>query len=121
MPSKSPLQAMHDIAENIRLADDFLGALTLEQFAADRRTVYAVSRCLEIVSEAARRLPPEVQQRHPQLPWQAIMSLGNVYRHEYRNVVEERTWRTVRESLPSLAEAVESEIARIGQRSSTDG
>lgn len=114
MPFKSPLQALHDIADNIRLARAFLGELTLEQFAADQRTLYAVSRCLEIVSEAARRLPPEMQQRHPQLPWRAIMSLGNVYRHEYRNVAGERTWTTVRESLPALAAAVEGEIARIG-------
>ncbi len=39
---------------------------------------YAVKRALEIISEAARRLPTEVRDCHPQLPWLAIMGVGNV-------------------------------------------
>jgi len=36
-------------------------------FAADRKTLYAVVRALEIVSEASRRLPPEIQSQHPEI------------------------------------------------------
>ena len=113
--------ALHDIRDNIGLARDFLGASTLEALKTDRRTFYAVSRCLEIVSEAARRLPPEIRDRHPGLPWRAIMGLGNVYRHDYDNIVEALVWRTVRESLPPLAAAIEAEIRRECMESGTGG
>jgi uncharacterized protein with HEPN domain len=75
--------ALLDIRDNIRLAEDFAAGLSLDAFIADRRTFYAVTRCLEIISEAARRLPASVRNRHPGLPWRAIMGAGNVYRHDY--------------------------------------
>jgi hypothetical protein len=53
---------------------------------------------------------------HPQLPWRAIMGVGNVYRHDYDNVAEEFVWRTVNQSLGPLLAVVESEIERLPQR-----
>ncbi|MEF3366401.1 HepT-like ribonuclease domain-containing protein [Methylocystis sp. 9N] len=58
-------------------------------FATDRRAFYAVTRALEIISEAARRLPQDLRDRHPHLPWRAIMGAGNVYRRDYDNIAEE--------------------------------
>ena len=67
MPSSGRF-ALLDIRDNILLAEEFTRGLTLDQFKADRRTFYAVCRCLEIVSEAARRLPEAVRNRHPTFP-----------------------------------------------------
>src|SRR5260370_28904803 len=78
--------ALFDIRDNIKLAEDFAAGLSFEAFSADRRTFYGVTRCLEIISEAARRLPATVRNRHPVLPWRAIMGAGNVYRHDYDNL-----------------------------------
>jgi uncharacterized protein with HEPN domain len=68
---------------------------------------------LEIISEAARRLPAAMRERHSDLPWRAIMGVGNVYRHDYDNVAEEFVWRTVQHGLQPLLEAVEKEIANL--------
>ena len=57
-------------------------------FLVDRRTVYAVTRALEIISEVARRLPDELLEHYPHLPWKDIKGAGNVYRHEYEDVLE---------------------------------
>lgn len=46
------------IKDNAALAQSFVEGMTIEEFATDRRTFYAVTRCLEIISEAARRLAP---------------------------------------------------------------
>ena len=51
-------------------------------FARDRKTVYAVARALEIISEASRRLPDELKTRHPEIDWPAVAAAGNIYRHE---------------------------------------
>jgi uncharacterized protein with HEPN domain len=105
--------ALFDIRDNIQLAEEFSAGLSFEAFADDRRTFYAVTRCLEIISEAARRLPANVRNRHPELPWRAIMGAGNVYRHDYDNVAVEMVWRTIKESLAALRDAIESEISRL--------
>ncbi|MGA8759999.1 MAG: HepT-like ribonuclease domain-containing protein [Stellaceae bacterium] len=104
--------ALTDIRDNIRLAEQFASGLSVEALRADRRTFYAVTRCLEIISEAARRLPQNLRNRHSELPWRAIMGAGNVYRHDYDNVAEEIVWRTVQNNLAPLLAAVERELAR---------
>ena len=89
--------------DNILLAGEFTIGFTLETFQADRRTFYAVTRSLEIISEAARRLPQFVVDRHPELPWRAIMDAGNVYRHKYDDVAEEIVWQTETEQPAAVA------------------
>src|SRR5687768_7350203 len=81
MPSKSSRSlssTLRDILENIDLATIFVAGMSLEGFRTDKRTRYAVVRCLEIISEASRRLPPEIKMRHPELPWSNMAGAGNV-------------------------------------------
>jgi uncharacterized protein with HEPN domain len=115
MPSDRTDLALLDIRDNILLAQEFIEGVSFEGFQSDRRTFYAVTRCLEIISEAARRLSPALRERHPELPWRAIMGVGNIYRHDYDNVEEEFVWRTVQQSLEPLLTAVESELAEISK------
>jgi uncharacterized protein with HEPN domain len=110
MPSDQTRLALYDIRDNGKLAQDFVAGISFEKFRDNRLFFYAVTRALEIISEAARRLPTELRNRHPQLPWRAIMGVGNVYRHNYDTVAEEYVWRTVHENLPALLAVVEAEI-----------
>jgi len=50
MPSKNPAQRLRDILENIEAIEAFTEGLTFEAFVRDRKTVYAVTRALEIIS-----------------------------------------------------------------------
>jgi len=109
-PSNRAQLALFDIRDNIRLAQQFIAGMSQTEFAADRRTFYAVARCLEIISEASRRLSTTLRNRHPELPWRAIMGAGNIYRHDYDNVAEEIVWRTMQQDLWPLLAVVESEI-----------
>jgi uncharacterized protein with HEPN domain len=59
MPSRAEHLALKAVVENIVLAQSFIQGMTLSEFQVDRRTVYAVTRCLEIVSEASPRLSPD--------------------------------------------------------------
>ncbi len=110
MPSDQSRQALRDILENARLARQFVAGLDAASFVADRRTVYAVTRCLEIISEASSRLDQSIRDRHPTLPWRAIMGSGNVYRHDYDNVAEDQLWRIVNNSLSVPIAAMEQEL-----------
>lgn len=86
MPSKSLRLPLTDIVENVDSAWMFVSGFTYEAFRADPRTVYAVTRCLEIISEASRRLPDDVKDRHPHIPWKEIAGAGSVYRHGYHAI-----------------------------------
>ena len=112
MPSDRADSALHDILHHIDLASQFIGELDREAFKTDMRSVYAVTRCLEIISEASRRLPDELKARHSEIAWKQMAGAGNIYRHDYEDVVAEFVWETVQRALPPLREAVEAEIAR---------
>jgi uncharacterized protein with HEPN domain len=114
MLSERAHKALLDIRDNIRFAEEWSRGMSLEAFSNNRLIFYAVTRCLEIVSEASRRLPAELTNRHPHLGWRDIRDAGNIYRHDYDGVQERLILTTVRQSLPALAEAIEAEIARAG-------
>jgi uncharacterized protein with HEPN domain len=115
MHSESAIGALFDIRDNILLAQQFVADLDEEAFSASRLRFYAATRALEIISEASRRLPDELRERHPQLPWREIRDAGNIYRHNYDNVAESLVWDTVRLHLPDLMRVVLEEIERLGE------
>jgi uncharacterized protein with HEPN domain len=112
MPSKPVDTALRDILHHIELAANFSAGFDRASFKHDVKTVYAVTRCLEIISEASRRLPDDVKARHPAIGWKQMAGAGNVYRHDYEDVAAEFVWDTVERALPSLRTVIEAELNR---------
>ena len=113
MPSKNPEQRLRDILENIDLVQEFTAGLAYGSFVADTRTIYAVVRAFEIVSEATRRLPVDLKGRYPEIDWLAIAAAGNIYRHEYEGVDEVLLWYTVQKGTQALRGMAIAELARL--------
>ncbi|MDI1266752.1 MAG: DUF86 domain-containing protein [bacterium] len=114
MPSNSTDRALRDILHHIDLAVNFVAGADRETFKADVRAFYAVTRCLEIISEASRLLPDELKARHPGISWKQMANAGNVYRHDYEDVAARLVWDTVQLALPPLKIVIEAEIRQSG-------
>jgi len=71
-----------DIRHNIALAENFTAGVAYDDFKDDVLRLYAVIRCLEIISEASRRLPDDLKARHPSIAWQGMAGAGSVYRQD---------------------------------------
>lgn len=110
--SKNPEVRLRDILENIDAIREFTAGMERSDLAADRRSLYAVIRALEIISEASRRLPDAIRDRHPEIDWTAVAAAGNIYRHEYEGVDERLIWQTIQHDLDPLEEAVRAELER---------
>jgi uncharacterized protein with HEPN domain len=106
--------AAADIAHHIALATTFTAGFDYETFRDDLRTLYAVTRCLEIISEASRRLPDDLKARHSSIAWKDMAGAGNIYRHDYEDVAAKHVWDTVKIDLPPLRAAVERELSARG-------
>lgn len=85
------------------------GDLDREQFFSDQRTSDAVIRNLEIVGEAVRHVPDEIQARYSSLPWSEMRAMRNLLSHAYFLVDLEIEWKTVADDLPQI----EPEFRRI--------
>jgi uncharacterized protein with HEPN domain len=83
--------------------------MSYEAFAVDERTLHAIARCLEIISEASRRLPDEMKARYPDIQARQIAAAGNTYRHDYEDVLASILWTTVRDHLDAPDAAVRRE------------
>ncbi|HKM61197.1 MAG TPA: HepT-like ribonuclease domain-containing protein [Acidisphaera sp.] len=102
---------LNDIRHHVATAEEFVAGIGYETFQGDTLRLYAVIRCLEIISEASRRLPDELKARHPSIAWRDMAAAGNIYRHEYEDVAAREVWDTVTLHLPPLRDAVTQEVA----------
>src|SRR5580698_2341536 len=76
--------------------------------------------CLEIISEASRRLPGELKARHPLIAWKDMAGAGNVYRHNYEDVAARLVWTSLpAKSRPSnkVSERGDSKSRRLSTES----
>lgn len=62
----------------------------------------AVERHLQIVGEAARRISPELQDAHPEIPWRRITAQRNILVHEYGEIEHELMWSVATGAIPTL-------------------
>ena len=76
----------------------------------DRQLNLALVRLLEIVGEAAGRVPAEDRSRHPNIPWAEIVGLRNRLIHGYDSVDFDILWQIVIDDLPLLIAALEKAL-----------
>lgn len=105
--AKTPLIYVNDILSAIRRVQTYTNGLSLADFKADDLRQDAVIRCLEIISEASRRLPEDIKTRSPEIPWAKIAAIGNILRHEYQSVSAQLIWNVVETSRPDLRRAAQ--------------
>src|ERR1700734_5825 len=73
----------------------------------DRVLNLALTRLLEVVGEAATRIPDDLRQKFPGFPWAQIIGLRNRLIHAYDQVDLEILWEIVSEDLPPLSQQLE--------------
>jgi uncharacterized protein with HEPN domain len=110
--TKWPVETtLSQMLQAIRDVRSFTEGIAYADFQADAKTRLAVERCVEIIAEAARRLPDAVQTACPDIPWEDIKGIGNILRHGYDKVDDRIIWTVIERHLSPLEEALE-EIAK---------
>ena len=94
---------LQDIVDNIARIESHVAGMDYAAFAADEKTIDAVERCIQRITEAVIKIGPErMAAISPLTSVDAVRGLGNTLRHDYDGVNLGVIWRTVRESLPVL-------------------
>jgi len=105
LPFRDPARPLRDIVDAIGMIEEFTAGIDFESFREDPKTVAAVERKLQMISEAAIRLGEDAELLVPGLPWRNIRGLGNWLRHQYDRIELSMIWKTVKDDLPPLKAA----------------
>jgi uncharacterized protein with HEPN domain len=90
---------MSDAVDSIR---EFTSNMTYEEFCNDKKTIYAVTRCFEILGEAAKHIDEDVRNKYPIVPWRMIAGMRDKLIHEYFGIALEIVWNAVQDDVPEL-------------------
>ena len=90
--------------------EKMLAGVGLDQFSKETMRRLATERCLEILCEAARKLPDEVKRSAPTIDWRKMNNFANLLRHAYHVVSVDTVWDIIHNHLPPLKSFVELQI-----------
>jgi uncharacterized protein with HEPN domain len=102
---------LNDILAAIADIEEFIRGMNYEIFAADKKTVNAVIRSLEILGEATKRIPTSFRKKYPDIPWSKMAGMRDVLIHDYMGVDVKTVWKVVRERIPELKPLLEELVS----------
>ena len=107
MPRRDPRLALTHMLEHAREAAALAEGKTRSDLAADRTLSLALVRLLEIVGEAATRVPHDIRKLDATVPWADIVGMRNRLIHGYDAVDLDVVWRIVSQDLTPLIAALD--------------
>lgn len=93
---------LDDILESVQKVDRYLSGISFEAFENDSMRIDAVVHNLQIIGEAARKIPDEIRFKYPQVEWRKIVGFRNNAVHEYFRVNLDTVWAIIEEEIPKL-------------------
>jgi uncharacterized protein with HEPN domain len=88
----------------IERIQEYTRELDLESFSINQIVIDAVIRNFQVIGEAARLMPEEVQSAHPEIPWRDMQKMRHVLVHDYDKVDHGKVWLTIQNDLPPLVQ-----------------
>lgn len=107
MKLRDPGVGLRQMLDHTREAVELMKDRTRHDLSTERTLQLSLTRLLEIVGEAANRIPQEIQARHSGIRWNGIIALRNRLIHGYESVDYDVLWTTVNDDLPPLITELE--------------
>jgi uncharacterized protein with HEPN domain len=89
--------------------------MTQDKFSSDEKTTDALVRKLEIIGEAAGRLPEDFTNQHSEIEWVKIIGLRNRIVHEYFGVDLKIIWQIFRKYIPAFKTSLSNIRSQLGE------
>ena len=95
---------INDALQSISYILEDTKGMSYDEFEENRLVRQAVERNLEIIGEALNRVPDEIQDKYPEIPWREIIGMRNFVIHQYFQVAQDIEWDIITNDLSYLTE-----------------
>lgn len=96
-----------DILFSINLIEQYIKGVNFETFDNSYDIQDKVLHRLEIIAEAAKKLPEEIRTKHNDIAWKSIIGLRNIIAHNYDEVNNKEIWNIIINHLPDTKEKIQ--------------
>ncbi len=103
MTHRDPRITLGQMADHTEEVIGLTATLDREELESNRILSLAVVRLLEIIGEAAARVPEAERANYPEIPWREIVDLRNRLIHGYDSIDYDVLWSIIKHDLPPLA------------------
>ena len=108
MSRHDPLVSVRQMLDHAREAVAMVRGRFRDDLDRDRQLNLALVRLVEVIGEAAARVPEEFRRRYPQVPWRQTVGLRNRLIHGYDVIDFDILWAVLQRDLPALIETLEA-------------
>lgn len=113
MSDRSYSDFIQDIIDAINSTNEFIKDLSFEEFIYDDKTSSAVTRKFEIIGEAANRIPKNIQDKFPEIPWSYMVGMRNKIIHDYDGINLMIVYDSAKNDLNDVLKLLEKIIDKI--------
>lgn len=99
-----------DIIESIIKIEKYTDDLSFDDFENNNLITDAVVRNIEIIGEASKNIPGEIQNQFSDIPWQKLRGIRNRIVHDYFDVDRNIIWHIVTNELSSLKKILQNHL-----------
>lgn len=107
---------VHDMIAFAEKVLAYTDGLDQSSFVASGITYDATLRNLELIGEAASRIPAELREANPAVPWRMLVATRNRLIHAYLGIDDDIIWSIVSQDVPILLSELRRLVERLDDR-----
>lgn len=104
------LDYVEDILDAMEKAEIILEGIRYEDYETDFRINFAVIRALEIISEASKRIPEDLRESTPNIPWKGMSGMRDRIIHGYDNIDYQIIWDVIKKDIPKIKPLIQKNL-----------
>lgn len=106
---------VQDMVDSIIEIESFIAGMNFEAFSRDKKTINAVVRSVEVIGEATKKIPKNIRDNYPDIPWKKMSGMRDKLIHEYFGIDYEILWKAANDEIPPIKTTIKNILNNLNE------